>query len=171
MGAETVNTPKTWDILILGGGPAGYTAGMYAARGGMKTLLIEKLVPGGQAATTEWVDNYPGFPEGIAGPELSRKLEEHATRFGLQAVNEEVIDLKLPETQGRPCQVITDQGSYSGWSIIIDDDTRTSLEGIFACGDARKKLLRQIVTACAEGATAAFAARHYVDQLKGTSYD
>ena len=55
--------------------------------------------------------------------------------------------------------------------IITDDDTRTSVEGIFACGDARKKLLRQIVTACAEGATAAFAARHYVDQLKGTSYD
>jgi thioredoxin reductase (NADPH) len=322
MGAETVNNPKTWDLLILGGGPAGYTAGMYAARGGMETLLIEKLVPGGQAATTEWVDNYPGFPEGIAGPELSRKLEEHATRFGLQTVTEEAIDLKLPETQGRPFHIITDQGTHSGWSVIIalgadwnklgvpgedkfrgmgvsycatcdgpfyqdqevvvvgggdtaveestyltkivkkltiihrrdrlratqiiqdrafadpkiefiwntvvesiegdtaleklrlrdvktgiireltcdgvfifvgtvpntemlkgvlemddrgyiitDDDTRTSVEGIFACGDARKKLLRQIVTACAEGATSAFAARHYVDQLKGTSYD
>jgi thioredoxin reductase (NADPH) len=317
-----MNTAETWDIIILGGGPAGFTAGMYATRAGMKTLLIEKLVAGGQAATTEWVDNYPGFPEGVSGPELSRKLEEHALRFGLQVVNEEVTGLAVPADHERSFQVTTDQNTHQALSIIIslgadwnklgvpgedrfrgmgvsycatcdgpfyqgeevlvvgggdtaveestyltkivkkvfivhrrdrlratkiiqdrafgdpkiefiwdtvveaingengvervklrnvktgrtwdlscagvfifvgtspnteflrgivdmneqgyiitDDDMRTSVKGIFACGDARKKMLRQIITACGEGATAAFAAQHFVHELKGTAYD
>jgi thioredoxin reductase (NADPH) len=311
-----------WDVIILGGGPAGLTAGLYAARGGMKTLLLEKEVSGGQAATTDWVDNYPGFHEGISGIELSQRMEEHAVRFGLEILNAEVKGLEILEQDHRSFKVTTDQGTFEGLSIILspgaywnqlgvpgesefrgrgvsycatcdgpffqdqevvvvgggdtaveegtyltkiakkvtivhrrdrlrataiiqkrafdnpkidfiwnavvdaiegemgverlllrdvkteermekpcdgvfifigmvpntqflegfvemddrgyilsDDNMQTSIEGIFACGDARKKLLRQIVTACGEGATAAFAAQHYVERIKGTAYE
>jgi thioredoxin reductase (NADPH) len=311
-----------WDILIVGGGPAGLTAGLYAARDAMKTLLIEKLVAGGQAATTEWVENYPGFSDGISGPELSQKMEEHALRFGLKILHEEAQELKIVEGSQRSFQVRTDRETHRAMAVILalgadyarigvpgeddfrgkgvsycatcdgpffrgqevivvgggdsaveeatyltklaskvtvvhrrdrlraspiiqqrafanpqmdfvwnavvdaieggaqgvegirlrdvktgrtwarpcsgvfvfvgtvpntqflkgivdmneggyiisDDDMRTSVEGIFACGDARKKLLRQVVTACGEGATAAFAALRYVEELKGTAY-
>ncbi len=318
--AQAPQDPQ-WDILILGGGPAGLTAGLYAARGAMRTLLIERLVAGGQAATTEWVDNYPGFPEGISGVELSRRMEEQATRFGLKTSREEATALRPLDTQPRSFEVATDQGVHRALSVIIamgadyarlgvpgeeefrgrgvsycatcdgpffrdqevlvvgggdsaveegiyltkyasrvtvvhrrdrlraspviqerafanpkmeflwnsvveaiegdqgvervrlrdlrtgrawerqcagvfmfvgtvpntqflrglvemdergyivtDEDMMTSVRGLFACGDARRKLLRQVVTACGEGATAAFAAQRYVEELRGTSY-
>jgi thioredoxin reductase (NADPH) len=319
--ASTVGS-EGWDTIILGGGPAGLTAGLYATRGGMKTLLVEKEVSGGQAATTDWVDNYPGFHEGISGIELSQRMEEHAVRFGLEIINAEAKALQSLEGERPAFRITTDQGNFEGLSIILspgahwnelgvpgeaefrgkgvsycatcdgpffqdqdvvvvgggdtaveegtyltkmarkvtivhrrdrlrataiiqkrafdnpkidfiwnavvegiegdmgverlrlkdvstgdswerpcdgvfifigmvpntqflkgvvemddrgyilsDEDMRTSVEGIFACGDARKKLLRQIVTACGEGATAAFAAQHYVEHLKGTAYE
>ena len=74
-----------YDLVIAGGGPAGLTAGLYAARGKLRTLLIEKMVPGGQAASTFLIENYPGFPEGIAGPELAQAMEAQARRFGLES--------------------------------------------------------------------------------------
>ena len=64
------------DLLIAGGGPAGLTAGLYAARGKLRTLLIEKMAPGGQVASTFLIENYPGFPEGIPGPELAQAMEK-----------------------------------------------------------------------------------------------
>jgi thioredoxin reductase (NADPH) len=290
----------------------------------MQTMLIEKLVSGGQAATTEWIDNYPGFPDGVSGPELSQKMEEHAVRFGLQIKNEGVKGLEVEdEGSKRSFRVETDKGTHRSLAVILalgadwnklgvpgeeefrgrgvsycatcdgpffreqevvvvgggdtaveegtyltkfaskvtiihrrdrlravpviqeqafgnpkvgfcwnsvveaiegnqggvekvrlrdvrkgntsekpcagvfifvgtvpnteflrgvvdldergyiisDDDMKTSVQGIFACGDARKKLLRQVVTACGEGATAAFAAQHYVEKLKGTAYE
>ncbi len=81
------------DLLIAGGGPAGLTAGLYAARGKLRTLLIEKMAPGGQAASTFLIENYPGFPEGIPGPELSQAMEKQAKRFGLEMINGEVNHL------------------------------------------------------------------------------
>jgi thioredoxin reductase (NADPH) len=315
---------EAWDVLVLGGGPAGLTAGLYTSRAAMKTLLFEKLTAGGQAATTDLIDNYPGFPEGIAGSELSRKMEEHAVRFGLQIKHEEVKDVEVLEKGApRSFKVKTDRGTYRALSVILapgaewnklgvpgeeefrgkgvsycatcdgpffrnqelvvvgggdtaveegtyltkfaskvtivhrrdrlraipiiqerafanskvefswntvvdasegekggvegvrlrdvktggkwekrcagvfifvgmipntqflkggveldergyivaDDDMNTSVEGIFACGDARKKILRQVITACGEGATAAFSAQHYVETLKGTAYE
>lgn len=75
---------KIYDLIIIGGGPAGLTAGIYATRGKLDTILLEKLTPGGTAATTDWVENYPGFPEGIVGAELMKKMEEQAKKFGLE---------------------------------------------------------------------------------------
>ena len=72
-----------FDVLIIGGGPAGLTAGLYAARARLKCVLLEKMMMGGQIATTEMVDNYPGFPEGIAGAEIGPLFETQAKRFGL----------------------------------------------------------------------------------------
>ncbi|MBC8500002.1 MAG: thioredoxin-disulfide reductase [Candidatus Atribacteria bacterium] len=308
-----------FDAIIIGGGPAGLTAGIYLSRARMNTLLIEKAMPGGQAVLTEIIENYPGFPEGISGPELMQKMEEQAVRFGLKIEYGEVAEVKIKEDKvkiikinnqeyntlaiilasgaeasklgipreeelrGRgvsycatcdapffkdqkvvvigggdtaieealyltkfvrevtiihrrdrlratkilqervvankkinfawdsvvikilgkekveglliqnkktgeekkvPCQgvfvfvgnipnskflkelVKLDQKGY----IFTNDNMMTSQEGIYACGDVRKKLLRQVVTACGEGATAAFAAQKYIEELKGVSY-
>ncbi len=79
-----------YDLVIAGGGPAGLTAGLYAARAKMRALLIESMLTGGQVATTFRVENYPGFPEGISGPDLAEAMEKQARRFGLEVVNGEV---------------------------------------------------------------------------------
>ena len=314
-----------YDAIIIGGGPAGLTAGIYLSRARMNTLLIEKALPGGQAILTEIIENYPGFPHGIAGPELMQKMEEQAVRFGLKIEYGEVAEVKIKEgkedkedkvkivktnnqeyktltivlasgaeaqklgvpgekeLRGRgvsycatcdapffkdqkivvvgggdmaieealyltkfvrevtiihrrdrlratkilqervfsnkkinftwdsvvtkmlgnekvegvliqnkktseekeiSCQGVfvfvgnipnskflnklikLDEKSY----ILTDDNMMSSQEGIYACGDVRKKILRQVVTACGEGATAAFAAQKYIEELKGTSY-
>jgi len=316
---EETKEEKTYDAIIIGGGPAGLTAGIYLSRARMDTLLIEKAMPGGQAILTEIIENYPGFPHGIAGPELMQKMEEQAVRFGLKieygeteevkvkkdkvkivkinnkeyrtltiilASGAEASKLEVPgeeELRGRgvsycatcdapffkhqkivvvgggdtaieealyltkfvwevtiihrrdrlratkilqervfankkinfawdsvvtkvlgkekvegvliqnkktgeekeiSCQgvfvfvgnvpnskflnkvVKLDQKGY----IFTDDNMMTSQEGIYACGDVRKKLLRQVVTACGEGATAAYAAQKYIEEIKGISY-
>jgi thioredoxin reductase (NADPH) len=313
---------KVYDAIIIGGGPAGLTAGIYLSRARTNTLLIEKALPGGQAILTEIIENYPGFPLGIAGPELMQKMEEQAVRFGLKIEYGEVAEVKIKEgkedkvkivkinnqeyktlviilasgaeaskleapgeekLRGRgvsycaTCDApffkdqkivvvgggdtaieealylakfvrevtiihrrdrlratkilqervfankkinfvwdsvvtkisgkekvesvliqnkktgeekeISCQGVFvfvgnvpnskflnesikldlKGY-ILTDDNMMTSQEGIYACGDVRKKLLRQVVTACGEGATAAFAAQKYIEELKGTSY-
>jgi thioredoxin reductase (NADPH) len=92
-----METPQ-YDLLIAGGGPAGLTAGLYAARAKLRTLLIEKMAPGGQAASTFLIENYPGFPEGIPGPDLAQAMEKQAKRFGLEIMNGEVNYLKGKES-------------------------------------------------------------------------
>lgn len=319
---EKNKTEVIYDAIIIGGGPAGLTAGIYLSRAGMETLLIEKAMIGGQAVLTETIENYPGFPEGIGGLELVQKMEEQANRFGLKIEYGEVVEIRMMERKGNnlkiiktnnqefnalaiiltsgaeasklgipgeeeltgrgvsycatcdapffrdkkivvigggdtaieealyltkfvrevtiihrrdrlratkilqeraldndkinfvwdstvtkvigqekvngvliqnkktdeekeiPCQgvfifvgnipnskfikelVKLDQRGY----ILTDDNMMTSQKGIFACGDVRKKILRQVVTACGEGATAAFAAQKYIEELKGVSY-
>ncbi|MCD6430925.1 MAG: thioredoxin-disulfide reductase [Deltaproteobacteria bacterium] len=79
-----VESENSFDVLIIGGGPAGLTAGLYAARARLKCVLLEKMMMGGQIATTEMVDNYPGFPEGIAGAQIGLLFETQAKRFGLE---------------------------------------------------------------------------------------
>ena len=316
---EEIKEEIIYDAIIIGGGPAGLTAGIYLSRARMDTLLIEKALPGGQAILTEIIENYPGFPHGIAGPELMQKMEEQAVRFGLKIEYGEVEEVKIKEDKikivrinnqeyktltiilasgaeaskldvpgeeglrGRgvsycatcdapffkdqkivvvgggdtaieealyltkfvwevtiihrrdrlratkilqervfankkinftwdsvvtkvlgnekvegvliqnkktgeekeiPCQGVfvfvgnvpnskflnelikLDQKGY----ILTDDNMMTSQEGIYACGDVRKKILRQVITACGEGATAAFAAQKYIEEIKGISY-
>lgn len=311
-----------YDIIIIGGGPAGLTAGLYSCRARMKTLLIEKMACGGQILITDTIENFPGFPEGIKGPDLSEWMLKQAQHFGLNVKTGEVKSVTPPKgdkalfgieldggeklealsviiatgarwnslnvpgekeltgrgvsycatcdgplfrgkdvvvvgggdtaledalfltkfagkvtivhrrdklratkilqeralankkielclnsvaveilgknkveaiavkdvNTGKPKEikadgvfvliglspnsdivkglVKTDEKGY----IISDDDMKTSVEGIFACGDVRKKLLRQVVTAAGDGATAAFSAEHYVEKLKGTEY-
>ncbi len=83
-----------YDVVIIGGGPAGLTAGIYAARAKLKTLLIERGMTGGLAATTELIENYPGFSDGIGGPELMSRMEAQARRFGLEILNSNVETLQ-----------------------------------------------------------------------------
>jgi len=311
-----------YDIAIIGGGPAGLTAGLYACRGRMKTVLVEKMACGGQVLITDTIENYPGFPEGIKGPDLADWMTKQAERFGLEVRLDEVKSIGLKKGEKEPFSVKLADGSEirslsviaamgASWNklgipgekeltgrgvsycatcdgplfkgkevvvvgggdtaledalfltkfagkvtivhrrdrlratkilqeravtnnkielclnsvatevlgkskceglkvkdvkdgkektlkadgifvligispnseavkgilklddrgyIITDDDMRTSVEGIFACGDVRKKLLRQVVTATGDGATAAFNAQHYVERIKGVEY-
>lgn len=311
---------KLYDAIIIGGGPAGLTAGIYLSRARMNTVLIEKALPGGQAILTEIIENYPGFPQGIAGPELMQKMEEQAARFGLKIEYGEVEEVRIKEDRIKIVRInnqeyealtiilasgaeasklevpgeeelrgrgvsycatcdapffkgqktvvvgggdtaieealyltkfvqevtiihrrdrlratkilqervfsnkkinfvwdsvvkkilgkekvesvliqnkktgkekeISCQGVFvfvgyipnskflkelvkldkRGY-ILTDDNMMTSQKGIYACGDVRKKILKQVVTACGEGATAAFAAEKYIEELKGVSYE
>ena len=311
-----------YDAIIIGGGPAGLTAGIYLGRARMSTLLIEKALPGGQAILTEIIENYPGFPLGITGPELMQKMEEQAVGFGLKIEYGEVAEINIKEGKENKVKMVKiNNQEYKTLAIILasgaeasklevpgeeelrgrgvsycatcdapffkdqkivvvgggdtaieealyltkfvrevtiihrrdrlratkilqervfankkinftwdsvatkilgkervkgvliqnkktgeekeifcqgvfvfvgnvpnskflndiikldkkgyiltDNNMMTSQEGIYACGDVRKKLLRQVVTACGEGATAAFAAQKYIEEIKGISY-
>jgi len=310
---------ETYDIVIIGGGPAGLTAGIYAARAKMKTLLIESTFSASLITTTDLIENYPGFPGGIDGFGLVERFKEQALSFGLEIRQDDITEIKASDSGSGWCalgsqdyqtraviiasgaayaklgvpgeQEFTGRGvSYCAtcdapfyrdrniivvgggdtavqealfltkfasrvtlvhrrdslratailqerafandkldfvWSsvieeirgektvsavrlrnlvsgrsddlaadgififagyipnteltggiverdedgyIIVDDRMHASQPGIFACGDCIKKLLRQVVTACGDGATAAFAAQLYVEELKGTLY-
>lgn len=86
---------KIYQLVIVGGGPGGLTAGLYACRARIDTILVEKGVEGGQILVTEWVDNYPGFPEGISGFDLAEKMKAQAQRFGLTVMNNLVAFMDL----------------------------------------------------------------------------
>jgi len=311
-----------YDLVIIGGGPAGYTAGMYASRARLKVLLLSSIFIQSQTTTTAEVENYPGFPDSIGGFELLERMKQHAVKFGLEVLDEqaESIDQEMqdgkqiwkikigdkvleslsliaatgaiPRELGIPGEskfkgrgvsycAVCDAALFKGkdivvvgggdtaieealflakfvksikiihrrdrlratkilqekvvaeqkinfvWNsnaeeitgeqkiegvkiknkmsgensfvacdgvfifagylpntdlfkrivelneegyIIADDNMHTSQKGIFACGDCRKKLLRQVVTACGDGATAAFSAQQYVESLCGTEY-
>jgi len=108
---------KKYDIIIIGGGPAGLTAGIYAGRGGMKTLLFEKTVIGGQLALADKVENYPGFPDGINAAELVRRFENQAGKFGVEIKTEEILKLNFDGSKG--ITVETAYGKYETTSVIV----------------------------------------------------
>ncbi|MDL1985264.1 MAG: thioredoxin-disulfide reductase [Deltaproteobacteria bacterium] len=114
-----------YELVIIGGGPAGLTAGLYAARARLNVILIEKIVPGGQVLTTDWIENYPGFPEGISGPDLIQKMTEQVKKFDLNIESNEVISLDLSEPVKK---------------IKLSDRTITSHTIIIATGASPKKL-------------------------------
>ncbi len=105
-----------YDTLILGGGPAGYSAALYTARAGLDTLVIEKICPGGQMATTDIIDNYPGFDAGIDGMELGMKMAAGAERFGAKSAYGEITEVELTDEIKR---VVTTDGTYLGKTVII----------------------------------------------------
>jgi len=116
-----------YDVTIIGGGPAGLAAGIYASRAALKTVLIEKGMPGGLAASTEMIENYPGFAEGIGGPELMMQMDAQARGFGLevQSANAESII----EGEGY-FTVITDDGEIKTKTIILTTGAQSQKLGI-----------------------------------------
>ena len=311
-----------YDIVIIGGGPSGLTAGIYACRSRMKALVVERMACGGQVLIADTIENFPGFPDGIKGAELAEWMSKQAEHFGLKTETAEAEGIVMKKSEKEPFTVkLSDDRELPALSLIVstgakwnclnvpgekeltgrgvsycatcdgplfkgkdvvvvgggdtaledaifltkfaasvtivhrrdrlratrilqerasankkinfvlnsvvtqiagdkkvgavkvrdvtsagerelkadgvfvligitpnsevvkgvvgldekgyvicDDDMRTSVDGIFACGDVRKKLLRQVVTACGDGATAAFSAEKYVERVKGVEY-
>ncbi len=107
---------RVYDMIVVGGGPGGYTAAMYAARAGMDVLVLEKLSAGGQMALTSQVDNYPGFPEGVDGFELGDAMEQQALRFGVQT---ELAQVYSAELTAQPKCLHTSEGDFLGRTVVI----------------------------------------------------
>ncbi len=118
-------TETDYDLVIIGAGPAGLTAGIYAARARMNVLLLEKAVPGGQILVTDWIENYPGFPEGISGFDLAEKMKVQAEELGLKIETAEVHSLNLSETSKE---------------IVLKDKSITAKALIIASGASPRKL-------------------------------
>jgi thioredoxin reductase (NADPH) len=123
LGIQTQAERTFYDVVIVGAGPAGLTAAIYAAREGLDTLVIEKGAPGGQAGVTQIIDNYPGFDEGIAGEEFARRLANQARRFGAEILQaQEVTTLRA---NARYREVLTADGTcYAGSAVLIATGAR-----------------------------------------------
>jgi len=104
-----------YGVVIIGGGPAGLTAGLYTSRAGLKSLLVERGMFGGQIVNAPMVENYPGFPEGISGPELGSLMHQQATKYGLETVTAEVTGVEV----GQPYKIVTTEGNFEAGVIII----------------------------------------------------
>lgn len=104
------------DVAIIGAGPAGLTAAIYASRAGMKTLIFEQMTPGGQITSTHKLENYPGFPGGIAGSDFSLALKEQAESFGAELRSEKILRMELG---GQPKSIISSQGEYEAKTVIL----------------------------------------------------
>ncbi len=108
---------KIYDMIIIGGGPGGYTAAIYGARAGFSVLVIEKLAAGGQMALTHQIDNYPGFEDGIDGFSLGEKMKQQAERFGAETMYAQVQKVELSQN---PKRIETaDGGCYEGKTVVI----------------------------------------------------
>src|SRR5213593_3671501 len=105
-----------YDVIIIGSGPAGFTAGIYSSRAKLKTLIISGSLPGGQLMTTSEVENYPGFPNGIFGPELMMNMRQQADRFGSVIIDDEVIQVNFKRN---PFEVMTQTNNYLANSVIV----------------------------------------------------
>src|SRR5579872_52926 len=105
-----------YDVIIVGSGPAGYTAALYAARANLSVLMFQGYMPGGQLMLTSDVENYPGFEEGLLGPNLMEKFEAQARRFGAELVSEDVTAVDFSK---RPFTITTDSGNFMAKAVII----------------------------------------------------
>lgn len=107
---------KLYDMIIIGGGPAGYTAALYGARAGMQVLVLEKLSAGGQMALTTQIENYPGFPQGIDGFVLAENMQQQAQRFGAETELAEVTALRL---DGAIKEIQTTEGTFYAKTVVL----------------------------------------------------
>ena len=130
-----------YEVIIIGGGPAGMTAGLYTSRAGLSSLLIERGILGGQMVNATLVENYPGFPEGISGFELTTFMHQQATRYGLEILNAEVTKV-MPDL---PHRVLTTDGNFESQSVIIAAGSEYSRLNVPGEG----KLLGRGVSYCA----------------------
>lgn len=133
---------KIYDTVIIGGGPAGYTAALYAVRSGLETLLIEKFSAGGQMTQTAQIDNYPGFDEGIDGFTLGDKMQKGAERFGAKTLRSEVLSVELAKS---PKKIFTDAGEILAKTVIVATGADHKHLGV----EDEEKLLGRGVAYCA----------------------
>ena len=130
------------NVVIIGSGPAGLTAAIYAARADLKPILIEGSEPGGQLTLTTMVENYPGFPEGVMGPELMEDMKKQAQRFGAEILTGYVDRVELGEN---PFQVFVDKQEFEAKTVIISTGSSAKLIGL----DNERRLMGHGVSTCA----------------------
>jgi thioredoxin reductase (NADPH) len=130
------------NLIIIGSGPAGYTAGLYASRANLKPLLFEGAQAGGQLMITTDVENYPGFPEGIQGPELMELFKKQAERFGTETIPQNV---ERVDFEKRPFTVVSEEKEYRAKAIVVATGATAKLLGL----DSEKALMGYGVSACA----------------------
>jgi thioredoxin reductase (NADPH) len=135
-------TPKHAHVLILGSGPAGYSAAVYAARANLKPVLITGVEQGGQLMTTTDVENWPGDPMGVQGPELMQRLLQHAERFNTEVIFDHIHTTKLSE---KPIRLIGDSGEYTCDSLIIATGASAQYLGL----PSEEAFMGKGVSACA----------------------
>lgn len=148
-----------YDLVIIGGGPAGLTAGLYAARARLNVVLIERMSPGGQVIVTDWVENYPGFPEGLSGADLSMKMSEQAQRFGLVIEYDEVQsldpqgDVKTIKLSGKSitCHAIILATGASPRRLGVPGEERLIGHGVSFCGTCDGPFYKDRVVAAVGG--------------------
>ena len=133
---------KHCQLLILGSGPAGYTAAVYAARANLKPVLVTGLEMGGQLTTTTDVDNWPGDNDGVQGPELMERMQKHAERFGTEIIFDHINTVKLDET---PYRLIGDSNEFTCDALIICTGASAMYLGL----DSEKAFMGKGVSACA----------------------
>lgn len=129
-----MNEQSTYDVAIIGGGPAGYTAGIYAARASLNAAVFEQGMPGGQIATSDTIDNYPAFPS-ISGAELGMKMQDHSEQAGAQTIYEMVNNVHIDETG--EFDIETDSATYHARSLIVATGARPRLAGFKGENDYR----------------------------------
>jgi len=132
----------SYDVVIIGGGGAGLTAAVYTSRANLKTLLLEKLTPGGQIALTDIVENYPGFPEGVTGTDISMRMEEQAKKYGTEVQYEEVQSIS---GSGGGFRIKTAKTTYDTKTIIIASGASFRMIGV----PGEKELTGRGVSYCA----------------------
>lgn len=147
-----------YDVIVIGAGPAGLTAAMYAARSGLKTALFEAKVPGGQLNSVVTLENYPGFPQGISGPELTEKFMEQASKFGAELIYQNVDSVKK---EGSIFKVISSGSEYSSKTVIAATGLSQTLgipgeeaylgKGVSYCATCDAPLYRRLDTAIIGG--------------------
>jgi thioredoxin reductase (NADPH) len=130
------------DVVIVGSGPAGYTAAIYAARANLKPLMFQGLQPGGQLTITTDVENYPGYPEGVLGPKMMEDFQKQAERFGTEVRFEEVQEVAFGE---RPFRLRTDSGTYHARAVILSTGASAKLLNL----PSETLLMGHGVSACA----------------------
>jgi len=133
---------KTYNVIIIGGGPAGYTAALYTGRANLSPLLLEGLQPGGQLSLTTTVENFPGFPEGVQGPGLMDLMKKQAQRFGAEIVQDSVTEVNF---KVNPFVVKSSSGEYNARAVIIATGASARMLGL----DSEKVLLGRGLSTCA----------------------
>ena len=169
---------SVYDMIIIGGGPAGYTSALYAARAGFSTLVIERMSAGGQLGLTDIIDNYPGFEEGIDGFSLGMKMQATAERFGAVTEYCEVLSLDL---NGKIKKVITDTGEFEAKTVVIatganprelqvEKEKQFLGKGVHYCAHCDGRFYKDKVVAVVGGGNSAVSDALYLSRLAKKVY-
>ena len=175
---KAASTNDVIDVAVIGAGPAGLTAGLYAARAGLNVVLFERISPGGQLAQTEHMENYPGFPEGTGGFELAFAMKQQADRFGASNVGEEVVSVDFTQN---PKVLTTAFNEYRAKSVIIATGARPrklglELEedlqgrGVSYCATCDGNFFRDQVVAVVGGGNSALEEALYLSRIASKLY-